>query len=746
MKTTATALAALLALAAVDGLAAEEGKVDSPSARRKRIATLDREFSNSCALVRTWLRSDEDGEPPDFGIRYLCPNCCNYHTISASELLGDERPIEGAAFAVAPDRFLVQDVHLKSNWVERAEIVFEGEVYAARPVSRYPAEKAVEMRTERPVSGVRPLVFSRRIDFADDAGGVYYYRAREKGLDCRGMKPSALADFTRYADIGLDVSAAVANAIAVNSSNEAATVSFRSRFAHGRDSFEPPSEWKGEDPAFFDGRWAAAEREATMRALPVYIHLDDEDNRRNGFTRHYSRYRSDSDSTDLDMVGVLLPDGEVLVWLSLDASKMSEIDKIEATLPDGSKAPLEFVGAFADYKLAVLAFADGKTPAGCEPATLSARRVETRFLEDAWVAKAQNFNGKVRMRLARAELDEFRVIRGGEAAPVGDIYPRRGAVGALVFGDGTLGGIVADRRSGERYSGDNEFVSAARLAKLLGERDFDPQFAIRKGKDRIRVAWIGVETQRLTDDIARERRVTALLSAANTSGALVTRVWPGTPAVAAGLKEGDVLLTVRLAKSHRQVQLSDNDTSGGFDISDYFDSEDFGGGMFSSMGAVAPWPNVESGVNAEFTRLGIGKDVVVAYARDGERREAAMKLEQAPVHFQTAKRIKNKELGIKVADMTFEVRGYFKLGDDAPGVVVEKVQPGHPAAIAGVRPLEIITHVNGEPVMSAKDFAKKAKSSRTITFSIRRLAATRVVRIELKEQEKKEGEVKEAQK
>ena len=39
-----------------------------------------------------------------------------------------------------------------------------------------------------------------------------------------------------------------------------------------------------------------------------------------------------------------------------------------------------------------------------------------------------------------------------------------------------------------------------------------------------------------------------------------------------------------------------------------------------------------------------------------------------------------------------------------------------------------LVDVNGEPVMSAKDFAKKAKSSRTITFSIRRLAATRVVR------------------
>ena len=41
----------------------------------------------------------------------------------------------GNVLTVREIRFLVQDVHLKSNWVERAEIVFEGEVYAARPVS-----------------------------------------------------------------------------------------------------------------------------------------------------------------------------------------------------------------------------------------------------------------------------------------------------------------------------------------------------------------------------------------------------------------------------------------------------------------------------------------------------------------------------------------------------------------------------------------------------------------------------------
>ena len=79
--------------------------------------------------------------------------------------------------------------------------------------------------------------------------------------------------------------------------------------------------------------------------------------------------------------------------------------------------------------------------------------------------------------------------------------------------------------------------------------------------------------------------------------------------------------------------------------------------------------------------------------------------------------------------MTFEVRGYFKFDAEAPGVVVVKVQPGNPAAIGGLKPLEIITHVNNEPVTSARDFARKVKAAKDLTFSVRRLAATRVVRI-----------------
>ena len=234
---------------------------------------------------------------------------------------------------------------------------------------------------------------------------------------------------------------------------------------------------------------------------------------------------------------------------------------------------------------------------------------------------------------------------------------------------------------------------------------------------------------------ADEKKAMALLASAQTSGALVTRVWAGSPAAKAGLAVGDILLNARLAKSHRTRDLEDSGSGDEFDWGAFFsmsiggEDEDYGG----YYEGVSPWPNVERGVNRTFTSFGIGKKVVVSYVRDGARKEVEMTLEQAPVHDQTAKRIKNKDLGIIVSDMTFEVRGYFKFAEDAPGVVIVKVQPGNPAAIGGLRPLEIITHVNNEPVTGAKDFARKVKGKKDLTFAVRRLAATRVVRIDLKQ-------------
>ena len=149
----------------------------------------------------------------------------------------------------------------------------------------------------------------------------------------------------------------------------------------------------------------------------------------------------------------------------------------------------------------------------------------------------------------------------------------------------------------------------------------------------------------------------------------------------------------------------------------------------------APWPNVEEGVNEVFTRLGIGTEVDVGYVTGGAKKEAHLVLAQAPVHFRSAKRLKSKTLGAAFADLTFEVRGYFKLADDAPGVVVSKVQPGNPAAVAGLMPFEIVTHVDDKPVKNVKELSEAIRGKQEFSLSVRRLAATRIVRVKVQDKE-----------
>ena len=77
------------------------------------------------------------------------------------------------------------------------------------------------------------------------------------------------------------------------------------------------------------------------------------------------------------------------------------------------------------------------------------------------------------------------------------------------------------------------------------------------------------------------------------------------------------------------------------------------------------------------------------------------------------------------------MRRFFKLDGQAPGVVIAKVKGGGTGAVAGLRPLELIVEVNGEGVSSARDFQERTKGRKDLSFTVRRLSATRIVPIKL---------------
>ncbi len=718
---------------AVTGVASEENCVlvdFTPLDEAKLNRELLEEYRNSFAVVRYYLKKNEKGEEPDFRIPYKCPNCHETHYNRGDQSAEKGIPAEFIGFVVAPDRILMKDLLLDPGFVDRIEVECAGEVAKAVEFEASPERKALVLKTDKPLSGARAL------DFA--AGGtvpqapVYFFIARENGETLAGFDESHISAFRHHVELGLDLYEGNPNTLVLNENGEAVTIALDEIMELGAETFVPPAQWRMEPAARrLEGM---AEREARLRraVLPVYLQLEAKAKESGRFSLRFSR--DDDVKNDVDTMGVLVEGGKMIVLAKLAAADTARLVKIEATLPDGSKAPLDFVGSYVEEGGFEARFKDG-VPAGLEPYAIDGREALDLWGDTFALFGVCNRGGRLDVDKALMQVKGFERERGNitvaSFAPVsslrGDDDGKEGAL--IVSSAGKLTMVSMANRRG-RWSSDVLAIQGQRLVSLVGEPVFDAENVPRKADDRRRTPWLGVEVQTASADVVREKRATAYLKDYVDRAPLVTEVVPGTPADKLGIKVGDILVSVKYPASSHDTSFSlDRDVLSEINWEEAFADDRFI--EFGSSGEFTPWPNAESGVNETLAQFGVGAEVVIAWVSDGERREGKTVLELAPVHYRNAPRARNKELGVTVCDMTYEVRKYFKLGEDAPGVVVAKVKSGGVAAVAGMRPLELVVDVNGEGVKSAKDFLEKTKGKKDLNFTVRRLSATRVVPIKL---------------
>ena len=724
------ALVPVIAAMAADGNGKKKGPAEESAEKAARMHELSVMYRQSMVTVRFRLKALPDGSRPNASMPYRCPACGNHSSHASRD--DKELPCLVAGFVLDSSHVLVQDLALRRDWIDRLEIVCGTNAVPTSPALCYPDENAVLLETARAIPGVRPIVFSG--DASSDPS-LFYVVEDFDGCEKAGLR-KINRDFRHYSATGENWCSSTPNTIVVDASNRAVSVQMCMERPLNGVLPPPPASWRSEPFVDREARIAALEKGLLDSVLPVYLHIDEEKKSEDLFGFR-SSYGDDSKLTgDVDTLGLALADGELLIPLNLNSGKVAALDKMEATLPDGKKMPLEFVGAFAEYGLFLLRFPNGQTPPGVRPLPLCTIRPDGLMRRGAYLASPRNRNGKIQLTLAPRQIRGFKRVRGDAVVP--DVAPEDSSDGGaelLLLETGelvALGGRI--RSMGERWESwrSRTSIPGGKLARLVAARDFNSEFSVRKGKDRIRIAWIGVESQTMTKELAREKKSQGFLSESDGMGALVGKVYANTPAARAGIKEGDVLLWVRRANAERHERLDSQDSrdSMGMDIESVFSRMPVS--AFDRLG-ITPWPHVEGGVNEVFTKLGIGTKVVLAWVSGGEKHEREMVLEQAPVHYRTARRIRNRTLGLVAADLTFEVRSYLKLADDAPGVVITKMQEGSPSAVAGLRPFEVITSVNGTPVTNSIRFAEMIKGKRDLTFSVRRLGTTRVVRIQLKE-------------
>jgi len=191
----------------------------------------------------------------------------------------------------------------------------------------------------------------------------------------------------------------------------------------------------------------------------------------------------------------------------------------------------------------------------------------------------------------------------------------------------------------------------------------------------VKRGWLGVHIQAVTDEIAET------LGLNEAEGALVASVIEKSPAEAAGIKAGDVILK--------------------------FDGKKVG--TMRTLPRIVAETTIDQQVKVELWRGNDNKTLMVAV---GELDE------DAQVASNTAKSGKAnggnsvETIGLTLSGLTDKVREKFKLAKDAKGVVVTKVAVDGPAAEKGIRPGDLIVEISQEVVTDPNQVKIKVAEAR----------------------------------
>lgn len=186
-----------------------------------------------------------------------------------------------------------------------------------------------------------------------------------------------------------------------------------------------------------------------------------------------------------------------------------------------------------------------------------------------------------------------------------------------------------------------------------------------KDVGKVTRGWLGVVIQNVDENLARS------FGLAKAEGILVSEVQPGSPAEKSGIQQGDVIMKLNGAVL-RDV------------------------GELRNRVALLP-PN--STANLEVIRDGKKKTVEVGI---GERPTTPGKIAQRGG---SSDKSSYEQFGVAFQDLTPELAE--RLGyQEKQGVLVSQVEPGSPAAFAGMQPGQLIEEVNKQPVHNLRELQK----------------------------------------
>jgi serine protease Do len=281
---------------------------------------------------------------------------------------------------------------------------------------------------------------------------------------------------------------------------------------------------------------------------------------------------------------------------------------------------------------------------------------------EQWGVTARDLSFMLAKELKRDSKDGVLVTSVRPGGPAGDAKPRIEPRDIIVKAAGKDVATVEDLReiTDSLTEGAEDPVPAIvhfdrktqRLTTVVevGIKELeDPGLEVKK-------AWLPVETQVLTRDIAEQMKAPEL------TGFIVTKVYENTTADEAGLEVGDMILAV--------------------------DGEPL----------VATAPEDYEELDQLIRQYRVGTEAELTVRRNDAEETVPVELVRSPELPREMERYRDENFDFTVRNITFFDRADERWEEDQQGVLVEEVQGGSWAEVALLGAGDLILEVNGEPV------------------------------------------------
>ena len=677
----------------------------------------------ACVRVEYTLRYD-NGEAPT--------SVLAFGGFRIAQCIRDKRPAEVAGYLLAPTQVLTEDLGLHPRFIEKIEVRCGEQVVSAKPERYMTKQNGVLLALEEPLKEARPLSFDAKAE--GPYGCVWYYESDTQWW----LHVSPLERGLVQREDGARFRSAMSGCVIVN----------RAGVPVGmvrKDKLPADDSWKGSPldwPALSASEMAAAVEkiEGVVRAgvLPVTLKFRSPKKDEMEGWRH--AYREQEIDTEHRAAGLLVDAKTLLVMTKLKPTDTARLERIQVTLADGGTVAAQY-----GYALRELGCFTAKLEEPLEGA-LVFDKLDILSLQDelAFEVDFRIYADSHVAYVLRTRINSF------ERGYKGWVYPEMRRIDwsfsdsaetdkstYLFRADGSLAAADSVLRTvkEELWSPSEEKLTPIGfIAGLLSDpaANADAGNVPLSAAEENRIAWLGIEMQSLNEDLARANNVSQY-SKNGQIGVIVTYVYPGSPADQAGVKAGDILLRLHMEDRPQPVEVGGGEENP-FSINFMFEGlDDMPVELLEQM--PQPWPAADNNLSKILTQAGLGKKFQAEFFTDGAIVMKEFEIVESPAYYDSAPRFKSEVLGITVRDLTYEVRRYYQKQDGDPGVIVSKVEQGSKASVAGVRPYEIITHLDDQPVGSVAEFEKMLQAAKgELRLNVKRMAQGRIVKIKLPEQ------------